>query len=906
MDNKLINKDAKPRLDFVKKDQRLEALTNKLVTPSVTTAAYKGIDIPNIYDYGSISQKIGRAINDTDAMFQLLPDLNLTEMILVSSILAPKDYIHSDLTFKVNNDDIDIELSAPMLKVIEDHFTKIYKIKDMLPKMLSDALFRKGAYPLAILPENAIDAVINSTKRASMEDINVEFNRHGQPAPLGLLGVRGSGKRNERASLESLASPLGTQRQTFKDADWRINAYTTVTDNFNILKMPKLRDKLTHDRARDIISLAGINKVSTENNSNNSPELSYYRPRLYTQQPTIHIKPASAYDKPTVGHPMVMRWPVESIIPVHRPGSPEEHIAYILLIDQYGNPVVKESSMEYYDQLGSSMNSDQDSGVSQLLKNTYTAVHGVSGVGNWGHDKIVDPTATYASIIESDLRERLRAGIWGDSVEISRPDDVYRICLARALAKQHTQLLCIPAELMTYIAFDYNEDGTGRSMVDSSKILGSIRAVLLFADTMAAVNNSTPKTRLNIQLDPQDTNPSQTVTFLLNESAKTKQSGYPVGVSNPTDIVSFLQASSTIVNVTGNTGYPETKVDTEDYQSNRARPDTQLQDDIRKRHNQHFGITPEVIDQSMQGDLATTVVNSNILFAKRVLMWQNTFCMFLAEHIKQYTINSSTLLDSLREIISANKSKLPKELKHGNGEEQAAASIESYLINFIRDISVSLPQPDTTALKSQVEQLDQYKQLLDSAITAYIDGGFLDSSVLGNSANSIEMIIASIKAYYIRRYMREENIMPELAELVTFDEKSGPAMNLLDEHTAHVDALRKSLDGFIEHFAKTVTPSEEPPATDGTGMDADTSGTVDGTGMGMDDELGAGDDMSIDSNVAGDVTEDDVTAEPPAEEPTKPETESTNTGTEPATEKPTEDADKADGEKKPEEDNPTA
>ena len=885
MDNKLIGKDSKPRLDFVKKDQRLEALTQKLLPPNLNNSAYKGIDIPNIFEYGAISQELGRSINDTDAMFQLLPDLDLTEMILVSSILAPKDYIHSDLTYKVNNDDIDAELSAPLLKVIEDHFTKVYKIKDLLPEMLSDALFRKGAYPLAILPENALDAIINSTKRVSMEDISADFNKHGQPAPLGLLGLRKGGRvRSELASLEELAGPLDiSQVQAYKPADWKINEFTSVTDNFNILKMPLLRDKLTHDRARDIMSLAGINKASMENNGNvNTPELSYYRNRNYTQQPAIHIKPAAAYEKATVGHPMTMRWPMESIIPIHRPGSPKEHIAYILLIDQYGNPVVKESAMDYYNQLGGSINSDADSGVSQLLRNTYQAVHGVSGAGNWGHDKITDPTATYASIIETDLRERLRAGIWGDSVEIARPDDVYRICLSRALAKQHTQLLCIPAELVTYIAFDYNENGTGRSMVESSKILGSIRAVLLFADTMAAVNNSTPKTRLNIQLDPQDTNPGQTVGFLLNEHAKTKQIGYPVGVANPMDIVGYLQASSTIVNVTGNTGYPETKVDTEDYQSNRTRPDSTLQDEIRKRHNQHFGITPEVVDQSMQGDLATTVVNSNILFAKRVLMWQNTFCIFLADHIKQYTINSSILMADLRAVLEGNKGKLPAELKANKTEEQMAMLMESYLIGFIRDVTVSLPQPDTSALKSQVEALDQYKQLIDSAITAYVDAGFLDASVLGDSANSLESVIAAIKASYIRRFMRENNILPELAELVTFDDKHGPAMDLLAVHTSHVDALRKSLDGYIEHFVKAVQPAEPEPGAEEPG--SDTSGSADGANMGIDDEMGGVGDMSIDSNVAGDVVEPtgDVTAEP-TEEPADAGTPTTTEPTDEAT-----------------------
>ena len=811
---KIINKEALPRLDFIKKDPRMAAIVTKLIPPQYTGNKRNAIDIPNIFEYGADSREMGQAINDSDAMFQMLPDLDLTKQILISSILAPKDYIHSELTFSSNLDATDAEVEASLLGVVEDYFTKNYKIKSKLPDMLADALFHRGSYPIAVIPENAIDAIINSPRRASLEDVADEFNRDGKALPLGILGVprrKDAKQPKQMASLEALASPLPTKMRQFNESEWRLNDYTSVTDNFSILKMPALRDKLTQDRLHDILharnySLEARRSDTTEAIDRNL-ELSFYRRRQYTSNQVMQIKTNGQLDRDSVGHPLVMHFPSESVMVIHRPSAPKEHVAYFVLIDQYGNPVTKEDARDYYNQLGGAIGSGEDNSmVSSLLRNTITATNGVTGMANWGHDRIVDPTTTYASIIESDLRARLQAGIYGDAVEITRPTDIYRIMLARALAGQQTQLLCIPAELMTYIAFDYHENGTGRSLVDSSKILGSIRAMLLFSDTMAAINNSTPKTRLNIQLDPADNDPGETVSFLINEHAKTKQLSYPIGASNPMDIINYLQSSGVIINVTGNAGYPETKVDTEDYQSNRARPDTQLQDEMRKRHNQHFGLTPETVDLSMQGDLATTVVTSNILFAKRVLIYQTTFCEFIQEHIRQFTLNSGTLMCELRQIIESNKAKI--------GKLSNDLPLERYLIEFVNSIEVGLPQPDTTALDSQLKALETYKQGLDTAITAYIDAGFLDAMTLGDSSNSLDMVIAAIKAYYIRRFLRENNILPELADLVTFDEKNGPALNLLKTHQAHVDAIRKTLDGFIEHFVKTVTPAEEPTTTD--------------------------------------------------------------------------------------------
>ena len=58
--------------------------------------------------------------------------------------------------------------------------------------------------------------------------------------------------------------------------------------------------------------------------------------------------------------------------------------------------------------------------------------------------------------IEEDLLGRL-AGIYGEDLSIGATGEIYKLMFARSLAKKHTQLVFVPKTLLTYFAFDYND-----------------------------------------------------------------------------------------------------------------------------------------------------------------------------------------------------------------------------------------------------------------------------------------------------------------------------------------------------------------------------------------------------------------------------------------------------------------
>lgn len=154
------------------------------------------------------------------------------------------------------------------------------------------------------------------------------------------------------------------------------------------------------------------------------------------------------------------------------------------MIDKHGNPVRASSTQDFYADLSYNTGAIRDMS-SQLLAQTRRASEGRKQNSSDEIALLDEAMQMYTDVVSS-LLSRLQNGVYGENVKVSRPTEIYRMMFARACSRMMTQLVFIPQSLMTYIAFDYNSYGVGKSLLESTKILGSIRAMLLFANTVAA------------------------------------------------------------------------------------------------------------------------------------------------------------------------------------------------------------------------------------------------------------------------------------------------------------------------------------------------------------------------------------------------------------------------------------
>ena len=792
-----------------------------------------------------ISDLTANDVSDAQTIFQLLPETELAMQILVSSILAPKDLVTTSVNFSLETNRFNSELAGSMLNVVTDHFEKIYKIKDLLKPCLEDALFLTGSYPLLILPESSIDRAINNPGRIAMEALTDDFTPDGAVRNMGFLG---NPKQEESLNVSKINFALESQGDAGlynpKPAVTCFGLETMVSfvDNFNVLKVNALQRRVTHDKTQQLLQRRGLTaikgnnlKVSQEQYTASleaysiGQHMGYGSPRdtMATHQPVTMITPARDIRRATIGHPLVLKLPSESTIPVHQPSNPEKHLGYFILLDGLGNPLNSVSQRDFYADMANSLNPSSSMG-SQLLQQ---AKRGMQGQATDRQHEIDEMARIYGSFLEKELMERLRAGIYGQQVEMTAPTEVYRVMLARACAKKQTQVLYVPAEMMTYVAFDYNKYGIGQSLLQKSKILGGIRVLNLFAETMGSIKNAINRTRLGITLDPEDPNPGHTVEFLMGEYAKTRQGSFPLGATNPTDVISYLQNASVDVEVTGNTRWPEVKFEVTERQSNRIKPEEGMTDSLRDRHLMSMGLSPDMVDAGHNAEFATSVLANNLLLAKRVLTYQGQLEEFLRDFTKKYILADGYLMDDLRTLIKENASKLTKEQQKSQelseqaknerkalteGPKVAAApameSINEQLENledmhqdavimeFLQCVLVSLPKPDMATVASQMTAYENQEKAYDVALGAYINASYLESHGLGSMKDLVEPTKEAVKAELMRRWMRDNNVLPELHDLLTGEEDERP--DIFRNLSEHVKSMGDSLLRIMYEFAR--------------------------------------------------------------------------------------------------------
>lgn len=874
------NEKRQRRVDFDSRAKRQHAVVSKIVTDRMRPQAYdnegnrKPTQPPRSV-LNAVSDRTASVAKDIESMEQLLPDIELAAQILVSSILSPKDMGAPNLNFTYATSFPNEELGGKLLKVVSDYFTDDYRINEELSEILHDILFRKGSYPRMIVPESSLDQIINDRGRVSMESLRPFVNADDMSVSnLGLLGDPRSTARKgtdagDKLSMESLFGTVhGAGRSVPKYTE--ISSHISVIDNPDAIKMPTLYRKISHDKTQSTLAsrFATLEaRRSTEKRKNQKKrnekikekDIDYGRSdrdieknmdkgRNHDMETVVELKTKYATDREMVGHPMVVHLSTEAVIPAHIPSNPKEHIGYFVLLDQFGNPISTSTATDHYRDLQASF---QQTGNENQVSTVLKELRGTADMGDMGTStvqSINEATSAFADVIERNLLERMRKGMGHDSIELARPNDVYQIMLWRTLKKKHTQMLYVPAELMSYMAFYYNNQGVGKSLLEESRILGSVRVMLMFANTMASIRNSTSRTELSIDLDPNDTDPMSTIDQVRDAFMRSRSQLYPLGEGDPAAVVKYLQQSGVDVVYGGHPGLPEMKVETNERSPGKVLMDRELEETLRHQHIMSLGLSPETVDTSTSVDFATTLVNSSLLLSKRVALYQRGYEDMQNDFVRKYTENSEVLITKLINVIE----------EHGEKDEkdEPMAVVDS----FIAAMECELPKPDAATLETQMESFESYSRSLDMAMDAWISDEFAIMDAEGDVSQYIREMRAAVKAHYLRRWLRENNVFPELEEITELDDKGNAVYNFAESQGKHMEAVLKSMHDYLEKARKAATKRNEKldeqteklgkhaPGQDGVssgGFGEDTGG------FGSDDSGGFGDDTTSDSDTGG-------------------------------------------------------
>lgn len=849
------------KLNAVISNPTARAVASKLVVDvnkgRFTRPTGGGEVIPGTDVLGRMSAGTSQAMTDANNILETMPDIEHAMQIMVSGILSPSDLRSPKPTFIVEDTSLDSGLMSELLTVIQEHFTKEYKIDEWFADALEDALFKTGSYPLMIVPENSLDDIINN-RTVSTEAFNQLLDDNKVPKGIGLLGpgLAPTGRKRKTPTISSGLESFFTAGER-KEIDSRITTHLTVTDNFGALKIPKLVNRFKSNRAHSAIwnSMGMAASLESQNISLDKVSDAIFHRRDFKAREVIRIKTSDQATRAPIGHPLVMKLPSDAYIPVHVPSNPREHLGGFVLMDEFGYPLSNATESTYYRDLNNAIKSGAESSeASKMLSQSRYFQSGLTC--NTGDNRTLRALSqAYSNIVEKDLLERLKNGYNGEAVEIAHPEEVYRIMFSRAIAGRQTMLLYVPAELMTYIAFDYNQVGIGRSLLDKTKILASIRATLMFANTMAAIKNSTARQNLVIELEEHDDDPEGTVEYLVNEFVRLQSNSRLSATTSPLDIITGIQRANVSVAVSGNPNYPETKVGVEDAQSQRVAIDTDFAKGITSSIWMSFGLAPEIIDDMQRVEFAASQITSNALMTKKFAMYQDMFCNKVSDFVRKYTLNSGKLMGQLILAIRRYKKELKqtervKEVSDVQAElavndsvsadstpvysvkaadEAAVVETEGTVFEIIGDfmeaLRVQLPPPDDNRIEAQAEAFGQFSDLLEKVIDVRLSDDILDS-IIGESLTEHKAALrAAIKATYQRRWLIRNNVLPELEDLKV-REGEGEGESIVGEYIGYVDDISTNL---MELMEKIKAKKGDDETQDDTSSSSDGSFSSDDT-----------------------------------------------------------------------------
>lgn len=869
------------------KSVELAAALSKLVKDRIPTlhteSGTKEIRSPDVGYLQKISEETSRNISENNTIQDLIPDMEACISLLVSSVLSPKDLMSTELNYLAPSDVLPPNVSAKVIEVIQNHFNQKYKFKTKLSKILREVLFTKGAYILAVMPENAVDELINRDSGISIESLNKNISKFKlTEKSIGILGpgINNTEVPQSNISLESLINNARnknilkeTQKVHYKDKDGRFYAIESleVTDNINVLRTPILLDKIRRDSIKEIYNVSNESNQSAGNYTSRVVDkklsaLIYKSVR--NKQNLIEVsKSQNQLTRNSVTGPLILNLPVESVIPVFPPGQPDHHVGYFVLL-QNGYPVSSDDNRDSYRELQNQYKNhkNQNSHLIQRLD------HLMNGIACPGFDNGQILVNTYADLIEQDLLARLRNGKYNNDYALGRNEDVYRVMLSRVLSQRNTQILFLPIEQVTYFATRYNNKGIGVSIMDEVKLVNTQRAIVSLANTMSSVRNSIGRTLVDITLDEDDPDPRKRAEEFRSEIIRTSHLGLPLAADSVGDMVTSLQASQYEFKFTGHPGMPAMNVEFDQRQSSYPQVDTDYEEQLRKRSISATGLSVEQVDDNFSGESATSVVSSSIMLSRKVMVIQDEIVPHITDHIKKVIQATPDLTDEIRAIIEENYDELEideeqiKELFEGN------VSVKKIVINqIIKDytngLEVSLPRPTTVSLENQLATLEAYISLIDATIESWINDEMLGQEFTGEISAVTRSMINSVRSYFIRKFCADNAIMPELSKIITSSDSND--FNIYDSQTTHIESLIKSFSKFLDKLTPKVKESNavykknqdalgDDAMSDSSdyGSDSSSDSTDSDDGFGGDD-LG-GDDLGGDmgDDMGGDMGED--------------------------------------------------
>ncbi len=841
-------------------------------------------------DMAAMSQEQQLRSIDNENAVNLMPEIEWASRVLVSSILSPKDMTKRELIYNIDLDWLPPGAKSAVLEKVRTEMSSVYDYGSSLYHIFKDALFTKGSHPRLILPEAAVDRIINSGETLTMEDLSSVYDL--DRTSLKRKGYFGKHPRLSDATgrnfinMESYARTKSIGAGTDADEEFVVELmeedgkatvatleYISITDNVDAIKLPAYLETIAASERQKLANRPQIDfgdfQFNVETNEaftqpakkakHSGLKQDEFRNAVYKGAPNnmvthLQIPGRGSLKRRSVGRPLVLSLPPEAVIPVHIPGDPRRKIGYIILVGEDGHPISLESSDQIiargramFNTLNNSNATGKDSMGSLILSKAARNLTGGGQITNFR-----DLSKIFEQLVEDNIIPRLMNGAYPGGAEIADTADLYNLMLARTLCSMRTRLIFVPSEMISYFAFDYHSNGMGKSLLDANKTLIAIRAGLLLTRMTGEIRNSIPLTKITMKFDEDDTDWEKTWEEASHAVSTTRQPQYPLSTLAINDLMDWIHRAGYVWAFQGHPRMPDTGFDFEKIRHENILPDQEFYDSLGRQIYMGFGIPPELMDSAYDPEFAIAVASRNIMFTQTILEHQKTASGLITDDHHRLILSDGIMLNDIVGIIKSKwgeiTAKLPEEEKSRLQKDPARFAIE-LVERIITSITVSLPQPDATTLQNQRERYDDFSEFIDKTLNNFISEELISSDIAPELSSKASAMMPNIKAAIMRKFMADNNILPELFEIASVDEEGKPNFDLLQITEEYL----KGLSANLMNFAKAMVPVDEAIGNDSKklGLGDDDSGGYgsisSNSPSGDDTGGGSGDSMGMDS-----------------------------------------------------------
>ena len=716
------------------------------------------------YNYMAIAYSVADRLRANTSILQLLPDLEIAMDIITSCMLDPNGIVDNNIIYTAPSINMSSSVKTDIINIIKKYIDANFKVTDKLPEIIREAMFTKGAYVEAIIPEASVDRLTNFSGQYQVgndmyltnEGIsnyikNSEYHKvfNVKKATWSMnvesykqkYGSKFMVKNNKQDGVKtSVFNPLllkDKKEIVLSEEDLGFE----IIDNYNILRQPMLKMELkangrsktltndVHQSIRDSFQSLDLDQEARgKGKTLNKDPINYLNVlfRMNDNMKPSDVEFGLKIDetiRESLTSPLIMKLPVESVIPIYAKNEPSKHIGYFVLLDIEGYPINIIKDLEEIDAQAACMDGSTDDLKTGLIQKAKLGLY-----GNLGEVPTLENIEVlYGDIVDHMIKSKLRNSEFEDLVEIRDTADIYKVMMARALAAKKTKLLYLPLELVQYYAFSYRRNGTGESLLEKAAMLASMAGMLLYSNVKSAISSAVPITDITLTTDEDDPEPLKTAEIYMSNVIKANRVGFPLGLVNPAYLEDWMVRAGFTVNVKS-PRLPELQIDRNirtGTQGDVIDSSGETYDKVMHMIYKLFGISPELIAKSAEDGFASIFLAKDKLFAKR---------------------------------IKTRQAKLSKMLVLSNVKDKDLAD---FIVDVFRtSIEIDLPSIEFGEEDDKANAFKTYVDTVDSVLTIVFDTA-MPATISPKLDEKKEEIKNMVKAGIIHQWMLDNNYMTE-------------------------------------------------------------------------------------------------------------------------------------------------